>query len=98
MPTSATSSDVRQLSTQQSTSSAAGQKRKTSTTLRGGATLAYKKSRPKKAKTSGYGLLFGSAHQKKPHPLPDEYFWQPQNILPGLVGVLDVFSSGYIPQ
>ncbi|KAH0725776.1 hypothetical protein KY284_001641 [Solanum tuberosum] len=59
-PTSATSSDVRQLSTQQSTSSAAGQKRKTSTTLRGGATLAYKKPRPKKAKTSGYGLLFGS--------------------------------------
>ncbi|KAH0669982.1 hypothetical protein KY285_024133 [Solanum tuberosum] len=35
-PTSATSSDVRQLSTQQSTSSAAGQKRKTSTTLRVG--------------------------------------------------------------
>ncbi|KAH0702490.1 hypothetical protein KY285_016768 [Solanum tuberosum] len=59
-PTSATSSDVRQLSTQQSTSSAVGQKRKTSTALRGGATLAYKKSRPKKAKTAGYGLLFGS--------------------------------------
>ncbi|KAH0640298.1 hypothetical protein KY285_036884 [Solanum tuberosum] len=59
-PTSATSNDVRQLSTQQSTSSAAGQKRKTSTALRGGATLAYKKSRPKKAKTLGYGLLFGS--------------------------------------
>ncbi|KAH0706266.1 hypothetical protein KY285_010768 [Solanum tuberosum] len=58
-PTSATSSDVRQLISQQSTSSAAGQKRKTSTTLRGGATLAYKKSRPKKAKTAGYGLLFG---------------------------------------
>ncbi|KAH0696268.1 hypothetical protein KY289_013750 [Solanum tuberosum] len=32
----------------------------TSTTLRGGATLAYKKPRPKKAKTAGYGLLFGS--------------------------------------
>ena len=51
---------MRQLSTQQSTSSAAGQKRKTSTALRGGATLAYKKPRPKKAKTTGYGLLFGS--------------------------------------
>jgi len=51
---------VRPLSTQQSTSSAAGQKRKTSTTLRGSATLAYKKPRPKKAKTVGYGLLFGS--------------------------------------
>ncbi|KAH0749080.1 hypothetical protein KY290_028312 [Solanum tuberosum] len=59
-PTSATSSDVRQLSTQQSTSSAVGQKRKTSTVLRGGATLAYKKSRQKKAKTAGYDLLFGS--------------------------------------
>ncbi|KAG5600465.1 hypothetical protein H5410_031835 [Solanum commersonii] len=59
-PTSATSSDVRQLSTQQSTSSSAGQKRKTTTALRGGATLAYKKPRPKKAKTVGYGLLFGS--------------------------------------
>ncbi|KAK4726587.1 hypothetical protein R3W88_031504 [Solanum pinnatisectum] len=35
-------------------------KRKTSTALRGGATLAYKKRRPKKAKTTGYGLLFGS--------------------------------------
>ncbi|KAH0655657.1 hypothetical protein KY285_030539 [Solanum tuberosum] len=55
-----TPSDVRQLSTQQSTSSAAGQKRKTRTTLRGGATLANKKSRPKKTKTIGYGLLFGS--------------------------------------
>ncbi|KAG5581921.1 hypothetical protein H5410_052548 [Solanum commersonii] len=190
-PTSSTSSDMRQLSTQQSTSSAGGQKRKTSTTLRGGATLAYKKPRPKKAKTTGYGLLFGSdtdrvlhsatlssstptnidlgykpnglrwkgraaitqrqlreesyricdpylpclpcllclscltclpclacpelddgflmlycswhvksfasAHRKNPHPLPDEYFWQPQNILLGLVGVLDVFSSAYIP-
>ncbi|KAG5626460.1 hypothetical protein H5410_011678 [Solanum commersonii] len=60
-PTSATSSDVRQLSTQQSTFSAAGQKRKTSTTLRSGATLAYKKPTPKKAKTAGYGLLFGSS-------------------------------------
>ncbi|KAH0719444.1 hypothetical protein KY285_015475 [Solanum tuberosum] len=59
-PTIVTSSDVRQLSTQQSTSSAGGQKRKTSTALRGGATLAYKKPRPKKAKTTGYGLLFGS--------------------------------------
>ncbi|KAH0696391.1 hypothetical protein KY290_013756 [Solanum tuberosum] len=59
-PTIATSSDVRQLSTQQSTSSAGGHKRKTSTTLRGDATLAYKKPRPKKAKTTGYGLLFGS--------------------------------------
>ncbi|KAH0658284.1 hypothetical protein KY289_027032 [Solanum tuberosum] len=60
-PTSATSSDVRQLSTQQSTSSAAGQKRKISTTLRGGATLGYKRPRQKKkAKTAGYGLLFGS--------------------------------------
>ncbi|WMV40725.1 hypothetical protein MTR67_034110 [Solanum verrucosum] len=59
-PTSATSSDVRPLSTQQSTSSAAGQKRKTSTTLRGGATLAYKRPRQKKAKTAGYDLLFGS--------------------------------------
>ncbi|KAG5591435.1 hypothetical protein H5410_041949 [Solanum commersonii] len=59
-PTSVTSSDVKQLSTQQSTSSAGGQKRKTSTTLRGGATLAYKKPRPKKAKTTSYGLLFGS--------------------------------------
>lgn len=39
-----------------------------------------------------------SAHRKNPHPLPDEYFWQPQNILPRLVGVLDVFSSAYIPQ
>ncbi|KAH0744289.1 hypothetical protein KY290_032282 [Solanum tuberosum] len=48
------------ISAQQSTSSAGGQKRKTSTTLRGGATLAYKKPRPKKAKTTGYGLLFGS--------------------------------------
>ncbi|KAH0645088.1 hypothetical protein KY284_032972 [Solanum tuberosum] len=48
------------ISAQQSTSSAGGQKRKTSTTLRGGATLAYKKPRPKKAKTAGYGLLFGS--------------------------------------
>uniref|UniRef100_A0A3Q7HAC8 Uncharacterized protein n=1 Tax=Solanum lycopersicum TaxID=4081 RepID=A0A3Q7HAC8_SOLLC len=46
--------------TQQSTSNAAGQKRKTSTTLRGGASLAYKKPRLKKAKTTGYGLLFGS--------------------------------------
>ncbi|KAH0658702.1 hypothetical protein KY285_027243 [Solanum tuberosum] len=55
-----TPSDVRQLSTQQSTSSAAGQKRKTSTAFRGGATLAYKKPRPKKANTTGYGLLFGS--------------------------------------
>ncbi|KAG5572543.1 hypothetical protein H5410_062309 [Solanum commersonii] len=168
-PTSATLSDVRQLSTQQSTSSAVGQKRKTSTTLRGGATLAYKKPRPKKAKTTGYGLLFGSGgsvaersgntdrvlhsailssstptninldykpnglrwkrravitqrqlreesyrstqgtpstqgqahirfHLKNPYPLPDEYFWQPQNIFLGLVGVLDVFSSAYIPQ
>ncbi|WMV30895.1 hypothetical protein MTR67_024280 [Solanum verrucosum] len=60
-PASATSSDVRQLSTQQSTSSATGQKRKTSTALRGGATLAYKKPIPKKAKTTGYGLLFGSS-------------------------------------
>ncbi|KAH0758175.1 hypothetical protein KY290_021668 [Solanum tuberosum] len=59
-PTSATSSDVRQLSTQQSISSVGVQKRKTSTALRGGATLAYKKPRPKKAKTTGYGLLFGS--------------------------------------
>ncbi|KAH0746253.1 hypothetical protein KY285_007910 [Solanum tuberosum] len=59
-PTSTTSSDVRQLSTQQSTSRAVGQKRKTSTALRGGATLAYKKPRLKKAKTAGYGLLFGS--------------------------------------
>ncbi|KAH0709601.1 hypothetical protein KY284_011028 [Solanum tuberosum] len=60
-PTSATSSDVRQLSTQQSTFSEAGQKRKTSTALRGGATLAYKRPREKKeAKTAGYGLLFGS--------------------------------------
>ncbi|KAG5589397.1 hypothetical protein H5410_039911 [Solanum commersonii] len=153
-PTIAISSDVRQLSTQQSTSSAGGQKRKTSIALRGGATLAYKKPRPKKAKTIGYGLLFGSwrlrfllfsqsgntdrvlhsatlssstptnidlgykpnglrwngrvvitqrqlreeTHWKNPYPLPDEYFWQPQNILPGLVGVLDVFSSAYIPQ
>ncbi|KAG5609550.1 hypothetical protein H5410_020831 [Solanum commersonii] len=40
---------------------------------------------------------FASVHRKNPHPLPDEYFWQPQNILPGLVGVLDVFSSAYIP-
>ncbi|KAH0732945.1 hypothetical protein KY289_004133 [Solanum tuberosum] len=48
------------ISAQQSTSSAGGQKRKTSTALRGGATLAYKKPRPKKAKTTGYGLLFGS--------------------------------------
>ncbi|KAH0728141.1 hypothetical protein KY284_004006, partial [Solanum tuberosum] len=48
------------ISAQQSTSSAGGQKRKTSTTLRGGATLKYKKPRPKKAKTAGYGLLFGS--------------------------------------
>ncbi|KAH0690160.1 hypothetical protein KY289_017518 [Solanum tuberosum] len=40
-------------------SSSAGQKRKTSTTLRSGATLAYKKPRPKKANTAGYGLLFG---------------------------------------
>ncbi|KAG5620720.1 hypothetical protein H5410_005938 [Solanum commersonii] len=55
-----TPSDMRQLSTQQSTSSATGQKRKTSTTLKGGATIAYKKSRPKKEKTAGYGLLFGS--------------------------------------
>ncbi|KAH0737513.1 hypothetical protein KY290_036218 [Solanum tuberosum] len=59
-PTSATPSDVKQLSTQQSTSSAVGQKRKTSTALRGGATLAYKKPRPKKPKTAGYGLLVGS--------------------------------------
>ncbi|KAG5611588.1 hypothetical protein H5410_022869 [Solanum commersonii] len=36
------------LSTQQSTSSAAGHKRKTSTTLRGGATLGYKRPRQKK--------------------------------------------------
>ncbi|KAG5595733.1 hypothetical protein H5410_036965 [Solanum commersonii] len=36
---------------------------------------------------------FAAAHQKNPHQLPDEYFWQPQNILSGLVGVLDVFSS-----
>ncbi|KAH0670743.1 hypothetical protein KY290_026141 [Solanum tuberosum] len=48
------------ISAQQSTSSAGGQKRKTSTALRGGATLAYKISKPKKAKTTGYGLLFGS--------------------------------------
>ncbi|KAH0691998.1 hypothetical protein KY289_019356 [Solanum tuberosum] len=48
------------ISAQQSTSSAGGQKRKTSTALRGGATLAYKKPRPKRAKTTGYGLLFGS--------------------------------------
>ncbi|KAH0638782.1 hypothetical protein KY285_035368 [Solanum tuberosum] len=48
------------ISAQQSTSSAGGQKIKTSTALRGGATLAYKKPRPKKAKTGGYGLLFGS--------------------------------------
>ncbi|KAH0732622.1 hypothetical protein KY289_003810 [Solanum tuberosum] len=48
------------ISAQQSTSSAGGQKRKTSTALRGGAPLAYKKPRPKKAKTTGYGLLFGS--------------------------------------
>ncbi|KAG5590386.1 hypothetical protein H5410_040900 [Solanum commersonii] len=47
-PTSATSSNVRLLSTQQSTSSVAGQKRKTSTALRGGATLAYKRPRQKK--------------------------------------------------
>ncbi|KAH0696195.1 hypothetical protein KY290_013561 [Solanum tuberosum] len=59
-PTSATSSDVRLLSTQQSTSSEAGQKRKTSIALRGGATLAYKRPRQKKAKIAGYGLLFGS--------------------------------------
>ncbi|KAH0761644.1 hypothetical protein KY290_017717 [Solanum tuberosum] len=48
------------ISAQQSTSSAGGQKRKTSTCLRGGATLAYKKPRPKKANTTGYGLLFVS--------------------------------------
>lgn len=46
--------------TQQSTSRATGQKRKTSTALRGGASLAYKKPRQKQAKTTGYGLLFGS--------------------------------------
>ncbi|KAK4734573.1 hypothetical protein R3W88_008834 [Solanum pinnatisectum] len=51
-PTSATPSDVRPLSTQQSTSSTTGQKRKTSTTLRGGATLAYKRPRQKKSKDS----------------------------------------------
>ncbi|KAL3345980.1 hypothetical protein AABB24_024768 [Solanum stoloniferum] len=59
-PTSATSSDVRPLSTRQSTSSAAGQKRKTSTALSGSATHAYKRPRQKRAKTAGYGLLFGS--------------------------------------
>ncbi|KAH0685311.1 hypothetical protein KY290_016588 [Solanum tuberosum] len=48
------------ISAQQSTSSASGQKRKTSTALRGGATLKYKKPRLKKANTAGYGLLFGS--------------------------------------
>ncbi|TMW99915.1 hypothetical protein EJD97_001718 [Solanum chilense] len=55
--TSTTSSDVRKLSIQQSTSSATGQKRNISTTLRGGETLAYKKPRPKKAKTGIYIVL-----------------------------------------
>uniref|UniRef100_A0A3Q7EV75 Uncharacterized protein n=1 Tax=Solanum lycopersicum TaxID=4081 RepID=A0A3Q7EV75_SOLLC len=35
-------------------------KQNTSTTLRGGASLTYKKLRPKKVKTVGSGLLFGS--------------------------------------
>uniref|UniRef100_A0A3Q7G357 Uncharacterized protein n=1 Tax=Solanum lycopersicum TaxID=4081 RepID=A0A3Q7G357_SOLLC len=55
--TSTTSSDIRKLSTQQSTSSASGQKRNISTTLRGGETLAYKKPRPKKAKTGIHIVL-----------------------------------------
>ncbi|KAH0652422.1 hypothetical protein KY290_030855 [Solanum tuberosum] len=40
--------------------SSVAKKEKTSTALRGGATLKYKKPRQKKAKTAGYGLLFGS--------------------------------------
>ncbi|KAH0755130.1 hypothetical protein KY290_025400 [Solanum tuberosum] len=66
-PINASSSGVRLATTLASggrptnaTSMQLAKKRKTSITLRGGAALAYKKPRPKKAKTTSYGLLFGS--------------------------------------
>ncbi|KAF3631119.1 hypothetical protein T459_12458 [Capsicum annuum] len=48
-----------QSTTQQTTGGIGAQKRKTSTTLRGGANLAYKRPRQKKAKETGFGVLFG---------------------------------------
>ncbi|PHT51945.1 hypothetical protein CQW23_06407 [Capsicum baccatum] len=48
-----------QSTTQMSTSGVGTQKRKTTTTLRGGTNLAYKRPRQKKAKEYGCGVLFG---------------------------------------
>ncbi|PHT97441.1 hypothetical protein BC332_33631 [Capsicum chinense] len=48
-----------QSTTQLSTSGVGTQKWKTTTTLRGGTNLAYKRPRQKKAKEDGFGVLFG---------------------------------------
>ncbi|PHT27548.1 hypothetical protein CQW23_32848 [Capsicum baccatum] len=56
--TSAVGATATQSATQQSTSGVGAPKRKTSTALRGGANLAYKRPRQKKAKKPGFGVLF----------------------------------------
>ncbi|KAF3653705.1 hypothetical protein FXO38_15522 [Capsicum annuum] len=59
--TSAVGATATQSTTQLSTSVVGAQKRKTSTTLRGGANLAYKRPRQKKEKEAGFGVLFRSS-------------------------------------
>ncbi|KAF3678627.1 hypothetical protein FXO37_04279 [Capsicum annuum] len=56
--TSAVGATATQSTTQLFTSGVGAQKRKTSTTLRGGANLAYKRPRQKKAKEAGFNVLF----------------------------------------
>ncbi|PHU13172.1 hypothetical protein BC332_20102 [Capsicum chinense] len=57
--TSAVGATTTQSTTLLSTSGVGAQNKKTSTALRGGANLVYKRPRQKKAKEAGFGVLFG---------------------------------------
>ncbi|KAF3614261.1 hypothetical protein FXO38_35778 [Capsicum annuum] len=57
--TSVVGATATQSTTQLSTSGVGAQKRKTSTTLRGGVSLTYKRPRQKKAKEADFSVLFG---------------------------------------
>ncbi|PHU08002.1 hypothetical protein BC332_24491 [Capsicum chinense] len=57
--TPAVGDNATQSTTHLSNSGVGAQKRKTSTMLRGGTNLEYKRPRQKKAKEDGFGVLFG---------------------------------------
>ncbi|KAG5585673.1 hypothetical protein H5410_046107 [Solanum commersonii] len=121
-PTNTSSSNVRVATSSTSMDGLQMHQHLTTTTLRSGETLGYKRPRQKKKQRQkvmvsyldegvnsvtlssstptniDLGYKPNGLRWKNPHPLPDEYFWQPKSILPRLVGVVDVFSLTSIPQ